>query len=55
MRGFGAANTSAAQMEADSLRDNPGTARRWDVRTWVWLGVACVPLVVVTVVAFLVQ
>ena len=55
MRGSGAANNAAAQMEADALRDNPGTAARLDIRTWVWLAVACVPLVVVTVVAFLVS
>jgi len=53
--GGGAANNAAAQNAADELRDNPGTAERWDTRTWVWLGVAFVPFVAVVVLSIVFQ
>ena len=55
MPGSGAADNAAAQIQADALRNNPGTTTRWDGRMWLWLAVASVPLIAAIVASILVQ
>lgn len=51
--GGGSANSAQAQIQADEMRMNPGTTGRWGKGEKRRMFVALLPLILVTILAFL--
>jgi hypothetical protein len=51
--GGGSANAAQAQIQADEMRMNPGTTGRWGKGEKRRMFVALLPLILVTILAFL--